>query len=144
MTLPDVNVLVGAIRPESPSHGLCREWLDSVINGREPFGVSPQVLCSAIRLTTNPSIFEDPETPAEALEFCECLLAQPHCQIIQPGPRHWSIFTDLCQAARVRGNLVQDAWLAALAIESGCEWITLDRDFARFPGLRWREPKMPA
>jgi predicted nucleic acid-binding protein len=63
---------------------------------------------------------------------------QPHCQIIEPGPRHWSIFTGLCRSANAYGNLVPDAWLAALAIESGCEWITNDRDYARFKGLRWR------
>lgn len=58
----------------------------------------------------------------------------------QPGERHWSIFTGLCRAANIRGAMVTDAWLAALAIEHGCEWISLDRDFRRFPGLRWRSP----
>ncbi len=57
-----------------------------------------------------------------------------------PGPRHWEIFVRLCRAVRVKGNLVQDAYLAALAIESGSEWITTDRDYSRFPGLRWRHP----
>jgi predicted nucleic acid-binding protein len=65
---------------------------------------------------------------------------QPHCTVFQPGPRHFSIFEDLCRRAGVSGNLVQDAWFAALAVESGCEWITTDGDFARFPGLRWRRP----
>jgi hypothetical protein len=68
------------------------------------------------------------------------LLDQPHCQIIQPGPRHWSIFCRLCGEAGTLGNLVQDAWFAALAIDSGCEWITLDRDYSRFAGLRCRTP----
>jgi toxin-antitoxin system PIN domain toxin len=143
MILPDVNVLVGAIRPESARYAVCRRWLDSVVNGDAAFGMSPQVLCSVIRITTNARIFADPETPDEALDFWNSLLAQPHCHIIQPGPRHWSIFEDLCRSGHVRGPLVQDAWLAALAIESGCEWITFDRDFARFPGLRWREPEIP-
>jgi predicted nucleic acid-binding protein len=62
---------------------------------------------------------------------------QPHCQVIQPGPRHWGIFRDACRRARGSGNLVQDAWFAALAIESGREWITTDRDYGRFEGLRW-------
>jgi hypothetical protein len=76
----------------------------------------------------------------EALLFCHTLLEQPHCQLIQPGPRHWKIFADLCRRAKATGNLVADAWFAALAIESGCEWITTDRDYARFEGLRWRTP----
>ena len=68
------------------------------------------------------------------------LLEQPHCTVVQPGARHFSIFEDLCRRANARGNLVPDAYLAALAIESGSEWITADGDFARFPGLRWRRP----
>jgi len=60
--------------------------------------------------------------------------------IIQPGERHWDIFTRFCTEADARGNMVPDAWFAALAIEFGCEWITLDRDYARFPDLRWRLP----
>ena len=82
-----------------------------------------------------------PPTPLEeALAFANVLVDQPHCQVIQPGPRHWGIFHGVCQRARASGNLVQDAWFAALAIESGCEWITTDRDYARFEGLRWRAP----
>jgi hypothetical protein len=68
------------------------------------------------------------------------LIEQPTCTLVQPGTRHWSVFDDLCRAASATGNLAQDAWFAALAVESGCEWITTDRDFARFPGLRWRPP----
>jgi hypothetical protein len=59
---------------------------------------------------------------------------------VTPGSRHWTLFLDLCRKAGAKGNLVSDAYHAALAIESGCEWITTDRDFARFPGLRWRTP----
>jgi predicted nucleic acid-binding protein len=68
------------------------------------------------------------------------LIEQPHCQIIVPGTRHWNISCDLCSQLNIKGDLIPDAWFAALAIESGCEWITLDRDFARFDGLRWRPP----
>ena len=56
------------------------------------------------------------------------------------GPRHWQIFADLCERTDAGGNRVDAAYLAALAIESGCEWITSDRDYGRFPGLRWRHP----
>ena len=75
-----------------------------------------------------------------ALEFATTRLAQPHWRIVEPGEDHWSIFERLCRETETRGPRVTDAWLAALAIEHGCEWITLDRDFARFPGLRWRAP----
>ena len=76
----------------------------------------------------------------EVLAFVWVLLEHPNCQIIEPGPRHWDIFTRLSRSANATGNLVQHAWLAALAIESGCEWITNDRDYARFDGLQWRTP----
>jgi predicted nucleic acid-binding protein len=75
-----------------------------------------------------------------ALRFVRWLRGQPNCVLIEPGPRHWDLFTRLCAMAGVRGNLVPDAWFAALAIESGCQWVTLDRDFARFQGLDWCEP----
>ncbi len=76
----------------------------------------------------------------DALLFSNTLLSRPNCHKILPGERQWDIFTDLCRKVDAKGNLVQDAWFAALAIEHGCEWITFDRDYARFPGLRWRTP----
>ncbi len=63
-----------------------------------------------------------------------------NCVVVEPGERHWEIFTRLCQDTHAKGNLIADAYLAALALESGSEWITTDRDYARFPGLRWRHP----
>ena len=140
MTLADVNVLVHAFRSDSPDHNLCRNWLNAVVNGDSRYGVSPQVLSGVMRVTTHPKVFSRPSGLAEVIEFCEVLMAQPHCLLIQPGPQHWSIFSRLCREADARGNLVPDAWYAALAVESGCEWITLDRDYARFRGLEWRLP----
>jgi uncharacterized protein len=109
-------------------------------DGEAAYGISPQVLASVIRICTHRRIYVHPSTTREALAFGEAMLQPQHCTVVRPGPRHWGIFTDLCRKARATGNLVQDAWLAALAIESGCEWVTTDRDYARFPGLRWREP----
>ena len=140
MILPDVNVVLYAFRSDTQNHNVVRAWLDLVINGDAIYGMSPQVLASVLRLATNPRIFSRPSQTNDVLQFASLLLDQSHCQIIQPGSRHWSIFRNLCQDANAKGNLVQDAWFAALAIESGCEWITTDRDFARFPGLRWRTP----
>lgn len=140
MILPDVNVLVHAFRSDSSDHVLCRRWLATILNGDSRYGIAPQVLSGVIRVCTNPRVFVGPSRVAHAIAFCEGLLQQPHCVQIQPGPQHWEIFTQLCKAADVRGNLVADAWYAALAIESGCDWITLDRDYTRFPGLTWRLP----
>ena len=144
MILPDVNVLIYAFRPGVPQHALCRAWLERVVAGDARFGVSPLALSAVVRVTTNPRIYDVPSTVADALAFCDNLLGQPHCEIVEPGERHWDIFRRLCIAADIRGPRVTDAWFAALAIEWGCEWITMDRDFARFHGLKWSVPAAPA
>jgi toxin-antitoxin system PIN domain toxin len=139
--LPDVNVLVHAFRADSSDHVLCHRWLDAVLNGESRYGMSSLVLNGVIRVCTHPRVFAQPSRIADAIAFCEAILLQPHCIEIHAGPQHWDIFTRLCRVADARGNLVSDAWYAALAIESGCEWITLDRDYARFTGLKWRLPE---
>jgi uncharacterized protein len=138
--LPDVKVLLYAFRTDLPGHAAYRGWLESVLNGDSAYAMSHQVLASVIRVATHPRVFASPSRLADVMAFTSVLLVQPHCQVVQPGPRHWDIFAQLCREANATGNLVQDAWLAALAIEWGCEWITADRDFSRFRGLRWRIP----
>jgi len=140
MILPDVNVLLYAFRRDSADHPEYLAWLEDTVNGEDPFGISPQTLASLVRIGTHPGIYINPSRLEEAVAFCNAIIGAPNCTVVQPGERHWSIFTDLCRQARAKGNLVQDAWFAALAIESGCEWITTDRDYARFPRLRWRVP----
>jgi toxin-antitoxin system PIN domain toxin len=93
-----------------------------------------------MRIITRAKIFEVPSTLDEAIGFVTALRERPNCVLISPGSRHWGIFVDLCRKVGAKGNLIPDAYLAALAIESGSEWITTDRDYARFPGLRWRHP----
>lgn len=138
MILPDVNVLIYAFRSDSDRHPQFKAWLESVINGASAYGISPQVLSGVIRICTHPRIFARPSRTADAFLFCRALLEQPNATVITPRERHWSIFQSLCDQPGITGNLVQDAWFAALAIESGCDWITSDQDYARFSGLRWR------
>jgi hypothetical protein len=140
MLLPDVNVLVYAFREDAPDHRRFRRWLEKLVRGEEPYGIADLVLSGFLRIVTGPRIFIPPAPIDFALEFAKAIRENPRCTRIAPGPRHWEIFTRLCREAGVKGNLVPDAYLAALAIESGSEWITTDRDFARFPGLRWRHP----
>jgi len=140
MILPDVNVLVYAHREDSPNHRAYREWLEASINSDQAYGVADIVLSGFLRVVTHPRVFNPPSTIEQALAFVQNVRNQPNCVIIRPGPRHWTIFEELCRAANVKGNLVPDAFLAALAIESGSEWITTDRDYSRFPGLSWRHP----
>jgi toxin-antitoxin system PIN domain toxin len=140
MRLVDVNVLVYAFREDAPGHAEYREWLQGLAGADEAFAVSPLVLSGFLRVVTHPRIFHPPAPLDAALAFAEALLAQPNAALLAPGARHWEIFTRLCREAGARGNLIADAWLAALAVEWGCELVTTDRDFARFPGLRWRHP----
>jgi toxin-antitoxin system PIN domain toxin len=102
--------------------------------------VADLVLAGFLRVVTHPRVFATPSPLEDALDFVARLRAQPGCVVLAPGPRHWEVFTRLCRVAGAKGNLVPDAYLAALAIETGSEWITTDRDYARFAGLRWRHP----
>jgi hypothetical protein len=138
--LADVSVFVHAFMGDSPDHRTYRAWLEGVVGADAPFGLSELVLSGFVRVVTHPRVFAVPASVAAALEFTDALRAQPNAVIVSPGPRHWEIFARLCTGGGARGNLVADAYLAALAIEAGCEWVSADRDFSRFPGLRWRHP----
>ena len=138
--LPDVNVLVYAHREDTTQHPVCRRWLERLVNGREAYGLSELVLSAFVRVVTHPKVFIRPSSIADALGFGEQLRERANCVPVAPGPRHWQIFRSLCVEAGAKGNLVPDAFLAAMAIESGCEWVTTDRDFRRFKGLRSRAP----
>jgi len=140
MLAPDVNVLVYAHRSELPEHAVCRRWLEDVVDTDAAFALADLVLSGFVRVVTHPRVFATPTPLAEALAAAAALRAQPNRVPLEPGPRHWSIFERLCTESRAKGNVVADAYLAALAIESGCEWVTTDRDYSRFPGLRWSSP----
>jgi len=140
VVLPDVNILVYAFRPDATEHERYRDWLQELVDGPAAFGCSDFVLSGFLRTVTHPRVFASPDSLEAATAFASAVRDQPHCVPVSPGPRHWDLFLHLGRAVGARGNLVPDAYLAALAIEAGCEWITTDRDFARFPGLRWRHP----
>lgn len=140
VVLIDVNVLVYAHRAELPEHKAFRQWMESCIASDQPFGVSDLVLSGFLRIVTHPGIVRPPTPLGEAIYVVTKLRARPNYVRVAPGPRHWEIFVRLCQEAGAKGNLIPDAYHAALAIESGSEWITTDRDFSRFPALRWRHP----
>lgn len=140
MILPDVNVLLYAFRADAPGHKDYRDWLGRTVNGAESFALSELVLSAFVRVATHPRVFTPPTPLAEALAFARVLRERPNCVLVSPGARHWDIFARLCREAGAKGNLISDACFAALAVESGCEWVTTDRDYSRFPGLRWRHP----
>ncbi len=140
MILCDVNVLLYAFRRDSTGHEEYRRWLVERLEADESYGVSELVLSSLVRIATHPRVYARPSGLKEALAFAAAVRDRANAVLVAPGSRHWTIFERLCTESGARGNLVPDAYHAALAIESGSEWITTDRDYGRFPGLRWRHP----
>jgi uncharacterized protein len=141
MRLADTNVLIYAHRRDSERHDEYRAWIQAMIDGPEPYAVSDFALTGLVRVVTSRKIYRDAAaTIDEALAFADQIRNQPHAQVISPGPRFWDIFARLCRQANARAKLVPGAYLAALAIEHGCEFVSTDKDFRRFPGLRWRHP----
>jgi uncharacterized protein len=105
MILPDVNVLIYAFRRDTPQHAVCRAWLDSVISGDARFGMSPLALGAVVRISTDSRIYAQPSTKDEAFGFCDDLLDQANCQVVEPGERHWDIFRRLCIETDTRGRV---------------------------------------
>lgn len=140
MRLVDVNVLVYGFRQDASNHRSYAAWLNRLVNSDEAYGVSDLILSGFLRIVTHPKVFSPPTPLPAALDFAQAFRSAPAAVHVTPGPRHWDVFARLCREADARGNLVPDAWLAALAIESGSEFVTTDRDYARFPGLRWSHP----
>lgn len=140
MILVDANVLIYAFRRDADRHAEFSGWLESSLGEETAFGYSEFVLATFIRITTHPRIFSKPSAAKEAFNFADFIRKQPNAIKVAPQAGHWEIFHRLCTGSGAKGNLIPDVYLAALAIESGSTWITADRDFARFPGLKWRHP----
>ena len=140
MRLLDVNILVHAHREDSERHLEIKEWLESALVEPEGIALSELVLSGCLRVITHPRVFKQPTPLALALEFVESLRSLDGVKILAPSDKHWALFIRLCRDGDARGNLVPDAYHAALALETGCEWVTLDRGFARFPRLKLLHP----
>lgn len=140
MKLLDVNVLVYAHREDAERHDAFRAWLEAALDSDAGCAVSELVLSGCLRILTHPRIFSPPTPLDVAVRFVDELHEHPNVTVLAPGPGHWEIFLRLCRSGDARGNLISDAYHAALAMETGCEWATTDRDFARFDGLRWQNP----
>lgn len=138
MILCDVGVLLHAMIRNTSHHELCRRELDRLRSNPQDMAVSELVLATVLRIGTNPRLFQPTPTPEQVYAFLDALQAPVSVRRISPGPRHWTIFKDLVLTTGTRGPDTTDAYLAALAIEHGCEWWTTDAGFHRFPGLRWR------
>ena len=140
MILVDANPLVYAHASGSPQHQAAHEWLDARLNGAAPVGFPWASLLGFVRLISNPRIFERPRTVAQAWKQVESWLDCGPAWIPMATERHREVLGGLLAAPSMRANLVPDAHLAALAIEHGLTLCSTDGDFARFQGLRWRNP----
>ncbi len=140
MFLMDVNVLVYAHREDAANHLAYRQWLESVINGQVSFGYSELILSGFLRVVTHPKVFEIPSTLSSALRFTEQIRYLPNAVCLAPGSMHWKIFVECLEQIKATGNDIPDAYHAALAMEWGCEWVTADKGFKRFKGLKVRHP----
>jgi toxin-antitoxin system PIN domain toxin len=138
--LPDANILLYAVDRGSSRHAGAKRWLEEHLSGAETVAFAWVVLLAFLRLSTNPAVFESPLASGEALDLIEGWLAQPPATVVHPTERHPRILRDLLEPVGTAGNLSTDAHVAALAIEHGATLASFDRDFGRFPGLRWVEP----
>jgi toxin-antitoxin system PIN domain toxin len=138
--LPDVNLLIYAADESSPHYARARPWLEQALSGTEEVGFAWLALLGFVRISTNPTAFGNPLSPARAFEFVDSWLNSPVSTVVHPTERHASLLRNLLEPLGTAGNLTSDAHLAALAIEHGAELCSHDTDFARFPGLRWHDP----
>ncbi|PZF81054.1 type II toxin-antitoxin system VapC family toxin [Jiangella anatolica] len=136
MLMPDVNILVYAHRGDLPQHERHRDWLQGLVDGMESYAVCDVVIGGFLRLVTNRRVFRTPTPLHVAVQFADLVRHRPQAIVVAPGARHWPIFDRLCREVGAVGRDVPDAYLAALAIEHGCEFVTTDKGFARFAGLR--------
>jgi toxin-antitoxin system PIN domain toxin len=137
---PDANLLIYAHHPTSPFHKRAKVWLEDALSGSETVGIPTVSIYGFLRFITNPAFQSRPLTFASASAVVASWISIPNTHILHPGDRHWEILRDIGTKVRIRGGLVTDAVLAATAIEYGAIVHTNDRDFARFPGLRWHNP----
>jgi toxin-antitoxin system PIN domain toxin len=138
--LPDANVLVHAVNESALQHEDALAWLEAAVAGSETVGIAWIVALAYLRLTTNPSLFAHPKPAEEAADDLEGWLGEPHVLIVEPTRRHLPLMRGLLASAATAGKLVNDAHLAALALEHDATVVSFDRDFGRFEGLRWRLP----
>lgn len=140
MIILDANILLYAYDSNSTFHKPARRWVEKTFSSGDPVGLPWQTVAAFLRVVTNPKLGADRFTIDEAVSVVEDWLDQPNIRLLAPGDQHWPILRSALVDGQARGPLVTDAQLAALTIEYGGVLHTTDRDFARFPSLRWKNP----
>jgi toxin-antitoxin system PIN domain toxin len=140
MKLLDANILIYAVNVDAPLHGAAKSWIEEVLSEGETVAFSWIVILAFLRLSTRPGLFRNPLAPHEAFDVIHSWLDHPEVTIVNPGPDHFGVLERILGPLGTAGNLTSDAHLAAIAIENGAELCSCDADFARFAGLKWRNP----
>ena len=138
--LVDANLLLYAKFSDFPQHEAARGWLDTALNNPEPVGIAWVSLTAFVRIGSNPRILELPLSPDEAVQQIRQWTGRRNVWAPEPGDNFKEIFTRVLCESQATGNLVSDAYLAALALEHGLTVISADADFARFAQVKWRNP----
>ena len=140
MLLIDANLLIYAYHAESDDHAAAKEWLEETLSGVDAVALPWQSILAFLRITTHPRVFQKPMAMRTAQTIVTTWIERPQVYMPAPGARYFELLSDLLGSAKIKGALVTDAALAALAIEQGATLCTTDGDFARFKGLRYLNP----
>jgi len=140
MIVLDANLLLYAYDSTSGRHKKARKWLEEVLSEGESVGLPWQSASAFLRIVTNSRLPGVRLTLEQALAIVDQWIEQPNVRLLSPGDGSWHLFRQMILDGQARGPLITDAQLAALTIEYGGVLHTTDRDFARFPGLRWTDP----
>ena len=140
MIVLDANLLIYSYNRDSSHHARARAWLENTLSSIEVVGLPWQVVSAFLRVMTNPKLPAERFDLEQAARIVDLWLAHPNVQVLTPGVAYWPLFRRMVIEGRAAGPRVSDAEIAALTMEYGGVLYTADRDFARFPGLRWRNP----
>ncbi len=140
MKLVDVNVLLYAVNRDDPCHAKVLAWWENALCATESVALSWSVVHGFVRLATHPRVFAKPQSKEEATDRITQWLAHPNVHVATETDDHWRVLRELILSVGTIGNLVADAHIAALAISRAMTLVSCDRDFARFPQLRWENP----
>lgn len=140
MILVDANLLLYAVNSAAPQHEVARRWLDTTLSGTEQVGFAWPVILAFLRISTHPGLFPRPLSIHVAAAKMDAWVGRPVARVLDPSTGHWARLGGLLRQTQCAGNLIQDAHLAALALEHGATLCSTDADFSRFPELHWRNP----
>ena len=140
MNVLDANILLYAYDTKSPRHPQARAWLERAFSESQLVGLPWQSIAAFLRVMTNVKLPGDRYSPEEASQVVDEWLEQPNVRLLLPGPGHWPLLRQMIVEGQVRGSMISDAEIAAITVEHGGLLHTADRDFTRFPSLRWTNP----